>query len=82
MTKESINRLTEEIQQSVSFFYNVNVDEQTVKDFINYYYLHEDNKECLFDENGNYYYETTEREDFMCYLDGINVIILNKELDN
>ena len=77
MTTELINRLTEEIKESVSFFYNVNVNDQTVKDFINNYYLNEDNKECLFDDEGNYYFETTEREDFMIYLDEIGVITLN-----
>jgi hypothetical protein len=78
MTTELINRLTEEIKESVSFFYNVNVNDQTVKDFINNYYLNEDNRECLFDDEGNYYYETTEREDFMIYLDEIGVITLNQ----
>jgi len=78
MTTELINRLTEEIKQSVSFFYNVNVNDQTVKDFIDTYYLNEDNKECLFDDEGNYYYETTEREDFMIYLNEVGVITLNQ----
>ena len=78
MTQELINRLTEEIKQEVSFFYNVNVNDQTVKDFINNYYLNEDNKEYLFDDEGNYYFETTEREDFMIYLDEVGVITLNQ----
>lgn len=76
MTTELINSLTEEIKQSVSLFYNVDVNDQTVKDFINNYYLNEDNKEYLFDDEGNYYYETTEREDFMIYLDEVGVIRL------
>jgi hypothetical protein len=76
MTTELINRLTEEIKQSVSLFYNVDVNDQTVKDFIDWYYLNEDNKECLFDDEGNYYFETTEREDFMIYLDEVGVIKL------
>jgi F0F1-type ATP synthase delta subunit len=78
MTQELINSLTEEIKQEVSFFYNVNVNDQTVKDFINNYYLNEDNKEYLFDDEGNYYFETTEREDFMIYLDEVGVITLKK----
>lgn len=78
MTQELINSLTEEIKQEVSFFYNVDVNDEIIKDFINNYYLNEDNKECLFDDEGNYYFETTEREDFMYYLDDINVITLNK----
>ena len=78
MTNELINSLTEEIKRSVNLFYNVDVNDQTVKDFINNYYLNEDNKEYLFDDEGNYYFETTEREDFMYYLDDINVITLNQ----
>lgn len=68
MTNELINSLTEEIKRSVNLFYNVDVNDKTVKDFINNYYLNEDNKEYLFDDEGNYYFETTEREDFMIYL--------------
>ena len=77
MTQELINRLIEEIKNEVFDFYNVNVDDQTVKDFTDWYYLDEDNKEYLFDDEGNYYFETTEREDFMIYLDEIGVITLN-----
>jgi len=77
MTQELFNRLIEEIKNKVSDFYNVNVDDETVKDFINNYYLNEDNKEYLFDDEGNYYFETTEREDFMIYLDKKRKTILN-----
>jgi len=77
MTQELINRLTEEIKEEVFHFYDLNVNDETVKDFISWYYLNEDNKEYLFDDEGNYYFETTEREDFMIYLDEIGVITLN-----
>jgi hypothetical protein len=76
MTQELINSLTEDIKRQTNLFYNVDVNDKTVKDFIDTYYLNEDNKEHLFDNEGNYYFETSEREDFMIYLNEIGVIKL------
>jgi 6-pyruvoyl-tetrahydropterin synthase len=77
MTKEIINDLVNEIKNEVFDFYNVKVEDETIKDFIDFYYMNEDNEDFKpFDEYGIPVFDTTEREDFMYYLEDLGIVEL------
>jgi 6-pyruvoyl-tetrahydropterin synthase len=77
MTKEMINDLVNEIKNEVFDFYNVKVEDETIKDFIDFYYMNEDNEDFKpFDEDGIPVFDTTEREDFMYYLEDLGIVEL------
>jgi 6-pyruvoyl-tetrahydropterin synthase len=77
MTKEMINDLVSEIKNEVFDFYNVKVEDETIKDFIDFYYMNEDNEDFKpFDEDGIPVFDTTEREDFMYYLEDLGIVEL------
>lgn len=77
MTKEMINDLVIEIKNEVFDFYNVKVEDETIKDFIDFYYMNEDNEGFKpFDEDGIPVFDTTEREDFMYYLEDLGIVEL------
>jgi 6-pyruvoyl-tetrahydropterin synthase len=77
MTKEMINDLVNEIKNEVFDFYKVKVEDETIKDFIDFYYMNEDNEDFKpFDEDGIPVFDTTEREDFMYYLEDVGIVKL------
>jgi hypothetical protein len=77
MTKEMINDLVIEIKNEVFDFYKVKVEDETIKDFIDFYYMNEDNEDFKpFDEDGIPVFDTTEREDFMYYLEDVGIVKL------
>ena len=77
MTKEMINDLVNEIKNEVFDFYKVKVEDETIKDFIDFYYMNEDNEDFKpFDEDGIPVFDTTEREDFMYYLEDLGIVEL------
>ena len=79
MTKEMINDLVNEIKNEVFDFYSVKVNDEVVKDFINEYYLSfDDDDECYkpFLEDGTPLFDTSEREDFMYYLEDLGIVKL------
>ena len=77
MTKEMINDLVNEIKNEVFDFYGVEVEDKIVDDFIDYYYLNLE-EDCYkpFDDEGIPLFDTSEREDFMYYLEDLGIIEL------
>jgi hypothetical protein len=70
MTQELISNLVEKIKDEVLDFYEVEVEDQVVEDFVGWYYMDRGNEGFEpFDEDGNPIFDTTEREDFMLYLE-------------
>lgn len=77
MTKEMINDLVNTIKDEIYDFYDVKVNDEVVVDFIEWYYLNEDNKEFKpFDDEGIPVFDTSEREDFMLYLEDLGIVKL------
>jgi hypothetical protein len=78
MTKEMINDLMNEIKNDVFDFYGVEVEDETVENFIDFYYLNLE-EDCYkpFDDEGIPLFDTSEREDFMYYLEDLGIIELN-----
>ena len=77
MTKEMIDDLVNEIKNEVFDFYNVKVNDEVVIDFIEWYYLNEDNEDFKpFDDEGIPVFDTGEREDFMYYLEDLGIVKL------
>ena len=72
MTKKMIDDLVNEIKNEVFDFYNIKVSNEVVEDFISWYYMNEDNEDFKpFDEDGIPVFDTSEREDFMYYLEDL-----------
>jgi hypothetical protein len=72
MKKELINDLIETIKTEVFDFYDVKVEDDVIKEFIEWYYNDEETDEDYykpFTDDGNPVFDTTEREDFMIYLE-------------
>jgi 6-pyruvoyl-tetrahydropterin synthase len=77
MTKEMINDLVNTIKDEIYDFYDVTVNDEVVVDFIEWYYLNEDNEEFKpFDDEGIPVFDTSEREDFMYYLEDLGIVKL------
>jgi hypothetical protein len=77
MTKEMINDLVNTIKDEIYDFYDVTVNDEVVVDFIEWYYLNEDNEEFKpFDDEGIPVFDTSEREDFMLYLEDLGIVKL------
>jgi 6-pyruvoyl-tetrahydropterin synthase len=77
MTKEMINDLVNTIKDEIFDFYDVKVNDEIVVDFIEWYYLNEDNEEFKpFDDEGIPVFDTSEREDFMYYLEDLGIVKL------
>ena len=77
MTKEMIDDLVNEIKNEVFDFYDVEVEDKIVKDFIDLYYLNLE-EDCYkpFTDEGLPLFDTSEREDFMYYLEDLGIIDL------
>ena len=70
MTTELIRNLVDEIKDEILGFYETEVEDKVVEDFIGWYYMNRDNEGFEpFDEDGNPIFDTSEREDFMLYLE-------------
>jgi hypothetical protein len=77
MTNEVLNDFIEEIKNEVFDFYNVEVNDEIVKDFIKDYYLSFDDDYDgyrPFTDDGVPLFDTAEREDFMYYLEDLGII--------
>jgi len=76
MTTELIRNLVMEIKNEVKDFYNLDIEDEIIEDFIGWYYLNDDDDDCFkpFDDEGIPVFDTTEREDFILYLEGIGKI--------
>ena len=75
MTKKMIDDLVNEIKNEVFDFYNIKVSNEVVEDFISWYYMNEDNEDFKpFDEDGIPVFDTSEREDFMYYLEDLGIV--------
>jgi hypothetical protein len=72
MKKELFDNLVEEIKTEVFDFYGVEVEDDTVKEFIKYYYDDEEETDegyyKPFTDEGIPVFDTAEREDFMIHL--------------
>jgi hypothetical protein len=75
METKMLNDLVIEIQNEVLDFYNVEVNDEVVKDFISFYYENLED-ECYkpFTDDGVPLFDTTEREDFMYHLEDLGLI--------
>ncbi len=72
-----INDLVNTIKDEIYDFYDVTVNDEVVVDFIEWYYLNEDNEEFKpFDDEGIPVFDTSEREDFMLYLEDLGIVKL------
>ena len=72
-----INNLVNTIKDEIYDFYDVKVNDEVVVDFIEWYYLNEDNEEFKpFDDEGIPVFDTSEREDFMYYLEDLGIVKL------
>ena len=72
-----INDLVNTIKDGIFDFYDVKVNDEIVVDFIEWYYLNEDNEEFKpFDDEGIPVFDTSEREDFMYYLEDLGIVKL------
>ncbi len=72
-----INDLVNTIKDEIFDFYDVKVNDEVVVDFIEWYYLNEDNEEFKpFDDEGIPVFDTSEREDFMLYLEDLGIVKL------
>jgi len=72
-----INDLVNTIKDEIYDFYDVKVNDEVVVDFIEWYYLNEDNEEFKpFDDEGIPVFDTGEREDFMLYLEDLGIVKL------
>ena len=72
MKKELFDNLVEEIKTEVFDFYSVRVNDDVVKEFIEYYYDDEETEDDYykpFTDEGIPVFDTAEREDFMIYLE-------------
>jgi len=77
MTKEMIDDLVNEIKNEVFDFYDVEVSDEVVKNFISWYYMNEDNENFKpFTDEGIPVFDTSEREDFMYYLEDLGIVDL------
>ena len=77
MKKEILNDLVNSIKDEIYDFYDVKVNDEVVIDFIEWYYLNEDNEEFKpFDDEGIPVFDTSEREDFMYYLEDLGIVKL------
>jgi hypothetical protein len=78
MEKEIKNNLIDEIKNEIFDFYNLNIDDDVIEGWVEIYYENEDNEYCstLFTDDNIPVFDTTEREDFLYYLDEIGVIEL------
>ena len=72
-----INDLVNTIKDEIYDFYDVKVNDEVVVDFIEWYYLNEDNEEFKpFDDEGRPVFDTSEREYFMYYLEDLGIVKL------
>ena len=72
-----INDLVNTIKDEIYDFYDVKVNDEVVVDFIEWYYLNEDNEEFKpFDDEGIPVFDKSEREDFMYYLEDLGIVKL------
>jgi len=69
MIKEDV---IQEIQDEMLRFYNLNVGPNVIKQFLKMY--HFDRIEEDPDYDGDFYFDTTEREDLMYYLEELGLI--------
>ena len=73
MKKELVDNLIEEIKKEVFDFYGVKVKNNVIKEFIDYYYDDEEEEDedyyRPFTDEGIPVFDTSEREDFMIYLE-------------
>ena len=77
MKFKMMNDFVNEIKNEVFDFYGVEVEDEIVEDFVNWYYMNEDNEDFKpFDENGIPIFDTSEREDFMYYLKDLGIVDL------
>jgi len=77
MKKEILNDLVNSIKDEIYDFYDVKVNDEVIIDFIEWYYLNEDNEEFKpFDDEGIPVFDTSEREDFMYYLEDLGIVDL------
>jgi len=67
--------LIEEIQNTMMDFYGLDVSEEVIKDFIQLY--HYDRIEDDPDYDGNFCFDTGEREDLVYYLEELGLVKLN-----
>ena len=72
-----INDLVNTIKDEIYDFYDVKVNDEVVVDFIEWYYLNEDNEEFKpFTDEGIPLFDTSEREDFMYHLEDLGIVDL------
>jgi hypothetical protein len=68
MNNKKLNDLINEIKTEMLDFYNINVNEEVIKNFVLYYFKYKRN--IVFD--------TTEREDLLYYLEELELVKLKQ----
>lgn len=68
MNNKKLNDLINEIKTEMLDFYNINVSEEVIKNFVSYYFKYKRN--IVFD--------TTEREDLLYYLEELGLVKLKQ----